>query len=131
MRNILLALFLSVSFGLFSANEIVVAKDGSGNFTTITDAVNSIPTTNAEWKTILVKNGLYNEQVSIKSSYVALIGESRSGTHIELSLPRAEWYAAHGVNTGTGVINIAGTLHDIVIANMYVRNTFEGSEDYT
>ena len=131
MRNILLVLLLSVSFGLFSANEIVVAKDGSGNYTTITEAVNSIPITNAEWKTIMVKNGLYNEQVSIKSSYVALVGESRSGTHIEFNLPRADWYAAHGVNTGTGVINVAGNLHDIVIANMYVRNTFEGSEDYT
>ena len=131
MKTCLLAMFLSISFGVFSANEIVVAKDGSGNFTTITDAVNSIPTANAEWKTILVKNGLYNEQVSIKSSYVALIGESRSGTHIEFNLPRADWYAAHGVNTGAGVINVAGNMHDIVIANMYVRNTFEGSEDYT
>jgi pectinesterase len=131
MRDIVLGLFLMISAGLFSANEIVVAKDGTGNFTTIQEAVNSIPSTNAEWKTIIVKNGLYNEQVSIACSYVALVGESRSGTHIEFNLPRAVWYAAHGVNTGTGVINIAGNIHDIVIANMYVRNTFEGSEDYT
>lgn len=116
---------------VFAANEIVVSKDGTGNFTTIQEAINSIPLTNSTWKTILVKNGVYNEHVMIKSSFVALVGESRSGTHIEYSLPRAVWYAANGVNTGTGVINIAGNLHDIVIANMYVRNTFEGSEDYT
>jgi len=116
---------------MFPSNEIIVAKDGSGNFTTIQDALNSIPTTNTDWKTIIVKNGLYNEQVSIKSCYIALVGESRSGTHIEYNLPRAVWYAATGVNTGTGVVNIAGNMHDIVIANMYVRNTFEGSEDYT
>jgi pectinesterase len=132
MRKIFLfcaTLFCCIS--AFSANEIIVAKDGTGNFSTIQEAVNSIPATNAEWKTIIVKNGLYNEQVSITCSYVALVGESRSGTHIEFNLPRAVWYAAHGVNTGTGVINIAGNMHDIVIANMYVRNTFEGSEDYT
>ena len=115
----------------YSANEIIVAKDGSGNFTTIGDALNSIPTTNTEWKTIVVKNGIYDEHVMIKASYIALVGESRGGTRIEHSLPRAVWYAANGVNTGTGVINIAGNMHDIVIANMSVRNTFEGSEDYT
>lgn len=132
MRKIfLLCATLVCCISAFSANEIIVAKDGTGNFTTIQEAVNSIPATNAEWKTIIVKNGLYNEQVSIACSYVALVGESRSGTHIEFNLPRAVWYAAHGVNTGTGVINIAGNMHDIVIANMYVRNTFEGSEDYT
>jgi pectinesterase len=131
MRNLVIFMLLFISFRLFSANEIVVAKDGSGNFTTITDAVNSIPTANTEWKTILVKNGLYAEHVMIKSSYIALIGESRVGTHIEYNLPRADWYAANQTNVGAGVINIAGNLHDIVIANMYVRNTFEGSEDYT
>lgn len=132
MKKLILIIFAIYSFtNIFASNEIVVAKDGTGNFTTIQEALNSIPTNNAEWKTIVVKNGLYNEHVMVKSSYVALIGESRSGTHIELSLPRAEWYAANGTNTGTGVINIAGNLHDVVIANMYVRNTFEGSEDYT
>lgn len=132
MKKIILIILAIYSFtSIFASNEIIVAKDGTGNFTTIQEALNSISPANAEWKTIVVKNGLYNEHVMIKSSYVALIGESRSGTHIELSLPRAEWYAANGTNTGTGVINIAGNLHDIVIANMYVRNTFEGSEDYT
>lgn len=132
MKTILFTVMFLISPSiLMASNEIVVAKDGSGQFTTIQEALNSIPSSNAEWKTILVKNGLYNEQVSIACSYVALVGESRSGTHIEYSLPRAVWYAAHGVNTGTGVINIAGNMHDIVIANMYVRNTFEGSEDYT
>jgi len=131
LRSVIIGLFITANLPIFSINEIIVAKDGSGNFSTIQEALNSIPSTNAEWKTVIVKNGVYNEQVSISCSYVALVGESRSGTHIELSLPRAVWYAAHGVNTGTGVINIAGNMHDIVIANMYVRNTFEGSEDYT
>lgn len=131
MKNILTILLLSFALKSFSTNEIVVAKDGSGNFTTIQDALNSIPTTNADWVTIIIKNGVYNEHVMIKSSFVALVGESRSGTHIEYSIPRAEWYAANGSNVGTGVINIAANLHDIIIANMYIRNSFEGSEDYT
>ena len=134
MNKLFSIIFLSVfliAANLEAANEIIVAKDGSGNFTTIQEAINSIPTTNTEWKTIVVKNGTYDEHVMIKSSYIALVGESRAGTHIENSLPRAAWYAVNGSNVGTGVVNIAANLHDIVIANMYIRNTFEGSEDYT
>ncbi len=131
MRKSLTILFLFFSFFVYSTNEIIVSKDGSGNFTTIQDAVNSIPATNTEWKTIIVKNGIYDEHVMIKSSFVALVGESRAGTHIENNLPRAVWYAANGTNTGTGVVNVATNMHDVVIANLYIRNTFEGSEDYT
>jgi pectinesterase len=132
MRNILLLfLFLLSTLKIFSANEIIVAKDGTGDFTTINAALNSIPLNNAEWKTIIVKNGIYDEHVMIKSSYIAIVGESRGGTRIEHNIPRAAWYAINGTNTGTGVVNIATNLHDIVIANMYIRNTFEGSEDYT
>jgi pectinesterase len=123
--------FLSLSLSSVAQNEIIVAKDGSGNFMSIQDAINCIPTTNAEWKTIIVKNGVYDEHVMIKSSFVALVGESRAGTHIENNLPRAVWYAANGTNTGAGVVNVATNMHDIVIANLYIRNTFEGSEDYT
>lgn len=131
MKRVLIFLFLWNSFLGFAANEITVAKDGSGDFNSIQAALNSIPLTNSEWVTVLVKNGVYDEHVMIKSSFVAIVGESRSGTRIEHNLPRAVWYAANGVNTGTGVINVASNLHDIVIANMFIRNTFEGSEDYT
>ena len=132
MRNILIVpFFLLSTLKLFSTNEIIVSKDGTGDFTTIYAALNSIPVNNAEWKTIIVKNGVYDEHVMIKSSYIAIVGESRGGTRIEHNIPRAAWYAINGTNTGTGVVNIATNLHDIVIANMYIRNTFEGSEDYT
>ena len=134
MKEFRFILFIASFCLLFSASgqtQIIVSPDGSGNFTTIQSALNSIPSTNVEWKTILVKNGLYDEHVMIKSSYVAIVGESRVGTQVENNLPRAVWYAATGANTGAGVINIAGNMHDIVIANMYVRNTYEGSEDYT
>ena len=77
MNKLFSIIFLSVfliAANLEAANEIIVAKDGSGNFTTIQEAINSIPTTNTEWKTIVVKNGTYDEHVMIKSSYIALVG---------------------------------------------------------
>lgn len=42
----------------------------------------------------------------IKSNYIALVGESRSGTRIEFSIPRAEWYAANGTNAGTVLLTL-------------------------
>lgn len=67
MKNgLMILLFFAFSLNLYSVNEIVVAKDGSGDFTTIQDAINSIPTSNNDWKTIVVKNGIYNEHVDDK-----------------------------------------------------------------
>ena len=62
---------------------IVVAKDGSGDFTTIQAAVDSIPADNTARKVIYIKNGLYHEKVSVKQPYVSFIGESQNDTMIE------------------------------------------------
>lgn len=115
------------------ANHIVVAKDGTGNFTTIQEALNTIPANNAQWVTILIKHGLYDEHVMIRSNFVALVGESRQATRIEHNIARAAWNAGEGKgsNIGTGVINIAANVQYVIIANLLIRNTYEASEDYT
>lgn len=58
-------------------DTIIVAKDGSGNFKSVQEAINSIPTDNKERKTIYIKNGIYKEKVRINSDFVALIGENK------------------------------------------------------
>ncbi len=116
---------------------IVVAKDGSGNYTTIQAAIDGIPANNSAWKTVIVKNGTYNEHVFIAKSYVALIGESRENTKIEFLLNRATWNSEMGVtNTGSGVVNLGCTAPDpstkgmtkvdtadVFIGNMTIANT--------
>lgn len=117
--------------------NIVVAQDGSGDFTTIQAAIDSIPANNDSWATITVKNGTYNEHVFIAKSYIALIGENRENTKIQLALDRAAWNSAMGVtNTGSGVIDIGCTAPDpstkkmtkvdttdVMIGNLTVENT--------
>ena len=45
---------------------LTVSADGTGNFTTITDAINSAPNNNSNDKTIIhVKQGVYEENVVI------------------------------------------------------------------
>ncbi|XP_042025018.1 pectinesterase-like [Salvia splendens] len=64
--------------------NVVVAQDGSGQFKTITEAVQSVPPKNKTPYVILVKEGLYNEYVEIpkKVDEVILIGEGPLKTRI-------------------------------------------------
>ena len=66
---------------LFNA---VVAKDGSGDYSTIQAAIDAVPTGQTQSWLIFVKNGTYNGHVDIPSSkpYVNLIGQNRDSVII-------------------------------------------------
>jgi LPXTG-motif cell wall-anchored protein len=64
------------------AKTIVVAQDGTGDFTTVQAAVNSIPADNSSRIVIYIKNGTYNEKVSVTQPNVSFVGESRDGVVI-------------------------------------------------
>lgn len=66
------------------AQDIVVAKDGSGDFATIQDAINSVRDYTPEPKTIFIKNGRYYEKVVIPANKcdITLIGENAENTVI-------------------------------------------------
>ena len=55
---------------------IIVAKDNSGDFSTITEALDSIPYSNTERQIILVREGTYKEKLTIDKPYITLKGES-------------------------------------------------------
>ncbi|KAF5191183.1 Pectinesterase/pectinesterase inhibitor PPE8B [Thalictrum thalictroides] len=63
---------------------VVVAKDGSGNFTSIRDAVLSAPSKSKQKYTIYVKSGIYKENVEIKKDKwnLMLIGDGMDSTII-------------------------------------------------
>ncbi|MDQ0871556.1 pectin methylesterase-like acyl-CoA thioesterase/lysophospholipase L1-like esterase [Paenibacillus sp. V4I3] len=62
------------------ASMIVVAKDGTGDFTSIQNAVNSIASNNTVRTVIFIKNGVYKEKILVNKPYVSLVGQSRDGT---------------------------------------------------
>ncbi len=77
-----LLVFLSLCLKAY-AYDIVVAKDGSGNYTSIQAAINAVPSNSAKRTDIYVKSGLYNTEKLIVPSNkqnVTLIGESRTKT---------------------------------------------------
>ena len=64
--------------------NITVAQDGSGNYKTIQEAVNSVRDLSQERVTIHIKAGIYREKLVIPSwkTNIALVGESSANTII-------------------------------------------------
>ncbi|MDB5191123.1 MAG: Pectinesterase [Segetibacter sp.] len=73
-----LFLLLSVFFSTAYAYDVVVAKDGSGNYTTVGAAIRAAPTGRTTAYTIFIKNGKYREKDTVPSNkpFIQLVGES-------------------------------------------------------
>lgn len=108
--------------GYTIAPDIVVAADGTGDFTSVQAAVQSIPQTNRERVVVLIKDGVYREAVRVDAAYVTLRGESRQGARLELTRPSG---STRGDSLGAGILNSSSTAHDLVIENLTVHNTVQ------
>jgi pectin methylesterase-like acyl-CoA thioesterase len=91
MKPALLPIFLLVGCAFARAQppyDIVVAQDGSGSFTTIQEAVNSVRDYRPEGETkIYIRKGVYREKLVIPAfkTSITLIGESVDETIITYS----------------------------------------------
>lgn len=61
---------------------MIVALDGTGHYTCIQDAINSIPLNNTEVIEIFIKKGTYKEKLHIDKPFITLIGEGATDTII-------------------------------------------------
>ena len=59
-----------------------VAKDGTGDYSTVQDALNAVPVNNKKRLTIFIKKGIYKEKLYLDSSkhFVSLVGEDKFNT---------------------------------------------------
>jgi pectin methylesterase-like acyl-CoA thioesterase len=73
--------FTTKAFSL-KAFDIIIAKDGSGNYSTIQAAINAVPDNSSQRTFVYVKNGIYNEKVLIPASKqnLSLIGQDSAKT---------------------------------------------------
>ena len=76
--------FLCTYAGAFAQYDAVVAKDGTGNFTTVQAAIAAAPTGRTTPYKIYIKKGTYREKDTIPSNkpFIQLIGESVATTII-------------------------------------------------
>ncbi|MBB2144514.1 pectin esterase [Pedobacter sp. LMG 31464] len=98
-------IFIFFLFITLSANaqtypkSFTVAKDGSGDFKTIQEAVNAVRDLSDVQVPIYIKNGVYKEKLVIPSqkSKISLIGENKDQTIITFD----DYSGKNGINTYT------------------------------
>jgi pectinesterase len=112
--------------------DIIVAQDGSGDFTNLQTAIDSVSTNNTERKVIFIRNGTYREHVLIEDSFLTLLGEDRKKTRIVWEI-NDERIRPDQHKDGKGVASL--NLHnasDIVIENLTIENPANlGRKPYT
>lgn len=114
---------ISTSLASTSYN-VVVAKDGSGNFKTIKDAYNYLAKINdSKRKTIYVKNGVYKEQLTISKPFITLKGENKKNTILTYNVANGDPKPTGGNfnSADCAALTVAGS--DFIAENI----TFENS----
>ncbi len=83
MKKSFLIFLVCINFSnAFTQTKIIVAKDGSGKYSTVQEALNKIPLNNTKPVTIYIKNGIYKEKLHLDSSknFVTIIGDDKFKT---------------------------------------------------
>ncbi len=104
------------------AKDIVVAKDGSGNFKSIQEAINSLPVEAAEQRVIFIKKGTYQEKLFVEKNFITLRGEDKNETVIVISEARDIFRCTTNDDWGVATINLKGS--DINIENLSFINEY-------
>ena len=81
MKKLLFAIFLLPVF-VSAQNKFTVAKDGSGDFKSVQEALDAVPAGKDRPFTIYIKNGTYKEVVVVdaRKNFITLIGEDEFKT---------------------------------------------------
>lgn len=114
--------FFFAGITLFAQKQITVAADGSGNFRSIQEAINSLPADAKEQRIILIKSGTYNEKLFIDKNFITLKGENPEKTVITIAQARDEWRCGNKDDYGTATLNLRGS--DITLENLSFINSY-------
>lgn len=101
---------------------IVVDQQGKGDFTSIQEAINSLPATASEPRVIFIRKGVYREKIFIDKDFISLVGEDRAKTILTISLARDVWRCEHPDDWGVATINLRG--NDITLESLTITNSF-------
>lgn len=124
--NLLAFVMLCLLSTAVQSQDIVVAKDGSGNYSTVQAAFNAVPNNSSTRTVIYIKNGTYKEVLTLESSKtnVTIIGESVDG----VVLTYDNYASKINPSTGTTYGTSGSSSNYIKGAGFYAWNiTFENS----
>ncbi|MGW1062221.1 pectinesterase family protein [Micromonospora rubida] len=114
----------------------VVARDGSGDFTSVQAAVNAVPSGNSSRHTITIRPGTYRELVTIPADrpYVSLVGSTGNAGDVVITYDNASGTpkpegGTYGTS-GSASVTIDG--HDFTAKHLTFSNSFdEAAHDYS
>tara|TARA_R110002050_G_scaffold273113_1_gene417065 strand:- start:59741 stop:60775 length:1035 start_codon:yes stop_codon:yes gene_type:complete len=103
--------------------NMIVAKDGSGDYTSIQEAMYAAKAFPYQRVIINLKNGVYNEKVHVYSwnTYVSLIGESKEHTIITFDDYFSKLNLGRNSTFHTSTVLVEGD--DFVAKNLTIKNT--------
>jgi pectin methylesterase-like acyl-CoA thioesterase len=108
---------------------VVVAQDGSGDYTTVQAAVDAVPVDNTQRYTIRIRPGTYKELVSIPSTkpYISFVGTGRRAGDVVITYDNANGTPKPGGGTygtsGSASVTIDG--NDFTAKNLTFSNSFD------
>ncbi len=123
-KILFLIALISASWTIKKDIKVTVAADGSGDFTTIQAAINSLNAIKDSTikSTIFIKHGVYNERIFIEKSNIILRGSAETEVKIIQSISRDIYRCDHPNDWGVATINIRA--NDITLENLTVLNNF-------
>jgi pectinesterase len=104
-------------------NYVVVSKDGTGNFTSIQEAINATKSFPYQRITIFVKNGTYYEKIKVHewNTNISLIGESKENTIITYDDYFGKMNLGRNSTFYTYTVLVEGA--DFFASNLTIQNT--------
>ncbi|GAA4046740.1 hypothetical protein GCM10022409_36000 [Hymenobacter glaciei] len=116
--------------GLFTtahAQTVTVAANGTGQFRTIQEAINSLPDAATKLRTVFIKNGTYREKVYLDGkARLVLKGQSERGVVLTYPQARDMWLCGPGATAGdwgVATLNLRNS-PDITLENLTVINSY-------
>ena len=119
----IVCLMFSVTISMARNYDFTVAKDGSGNFTSIQKAIDSCKAFPDKRNTLFVKNGIYKEKLVVPScnTQLSIVGESANKTIISFD----DYF--NKINRGRNSTFYTYTLkieaNDFILENITVENS--------
>ncbi len=123
--NLALFVILAAQSAFAQKPDVTVAMDGTGNFKTVQEAIEKVPSGNSKRFVIAIKPGVYKEQILVAANrpFVSLIGTDAQKTVLTFSLSNKE----AGSTSAAYATYIAG--HDFYAENVTFENSFgQGSQ---
>jgi pectinesterase len=109
----------------YTIKTLVVAKDGSGQYSTVQAAVNAVPANNTVRTVIYIKDGTYTEVVTVPSNkpFITFAGQDESKTVIAYNNYSGKAMPGGGTYTTGNSASVFINATDFLAVNLTFQNT--------